>query len=266
MNTRRFATLLVILSLVLVNLLLTFNVIQSQDSTETPEPPPHWTYEGEEGPEHWGDLSEDFALCSTGRAQSPIDISGSQSVNLADIAFNYQPSALNIFNNGHTIQVAYDEGSSITYNETQYQLLQFHLHHPSEHTFNGESFAMEIHFVHRSADGDLAVVGVLLRESDVANEAYATIFDNMPGEAGTPEPSELTIDPNALLPTEHVYYTYSGSLTTPPCSQGVRWLVLQTPVDISLEQAEAFAALFELNARPIQPLNTRDLLSDSASG
>ncbi|MFN8374656.1 MAG: carbonic anhydrase [Anaerolineae bacterium] len=265
MNARRIAPLLVILSLVCVNLLLSFSITQSQEATPTPAPP-HWTYEGEEGPEHWGDLSADFALCSTGRAQSPIDISEPQAVNLADIAFNYQSSALSIFNNGHTIQVNYDEGSSITYNETVYNLVQFHFHHPSEHTLNGESFAMELHFVHRSAEGSLAVVGVLLRQTESANEAYASIFDNLPAEAGTPQPTELTIDANSLLPSERLYFTYNGSLTTPPCTQGVRWLVLQTPVDISAEQAEAFAHLFELNARPVQPLNTRDLLNDSASG
>jgi carbonic anhydrase len=265
MNARRFVPLFVIVLLVFAHLAISLSVIQSQEATETPHPP-HWTYEGEEGPEHWGDLSEEYALCSSGRAQSPIDISAAQSLNLADITFNYQPSALNIFNNGHTIQVNYDEGSYITYNETQYNLIQFHFHYPSEHTLNGESFAMEIHFVHRSADGDLAVVGALLRASEGLGEGYMPIFDNLPAEAGDPEPTELTIDANNLLPGSHLFYTYTGSLTTPPCTQGVRWLVLQTPVDISAEQMEAFAQIFELNARPAQPLNSRDLLADNGSG
>ncbi|MBZ0281279.1 MAG: carbonic anhydrase [Anaerolineae bacterium] len=255
----RFGVLIVIY--IAINL-LTVGVIRGQEATEMPRPP-HWTYEGEEGPQHWGDLAIDFALCSTGRAQSPIDISQPQAVNLADIAFDYQPTALNIFNNGHTVQVAYDAGSSMIYNETQYDLLQFHFHIPSEHTLNGEAFAMELHFVHRSADGDLAVVGVLLRESDAANKAYAPLFDNLPAEKGDPQPTELTIDANNLLPAERLYTTYSGSLTTPPCTQGVRWLVLQTPVEISHEQVEAFAQIFELNARPVQDQNNRDLLSDN---
>jgi len=260
MSKQRFA--LIVVTFMAIHLMLTFGAIRGQEATATPTPP-HWTYEGEEGPEHWGDLSADYALCSAGRAQSPIDISQPQAVNLADISFNYQPTALNIFNNGHTVQVAYDAGSSIVYNEIQYDLLQFHFHVPSEHTLNGETFGMEIHFVHRSADGDLAVVGVLLRESETANEAYAPLFDNLPAEKGDPQPTTLTVDANALLPAEHLYFTYSGSLTTPPCTQGVRWLVMQTPVEISHEQIESFAQIFEFNARPVQEQHNRDLLSDN---
>lgn len=234
----------------------------AQDATPTPTPP-HWEYEGEAGPEVWGNLSSEYALCNTGHAQSPIDVTEIQSVDLADIAFNYVPSKLTISHNGHTIQVDYDTGSSIIYNEIPYNLAQFHFHTPSEHTADGESFPMEVHFVHKSASGALAVVGVIFIESEVDNPAYAPIFENMPTVQTTPQVIDQMIDANALLPTGRAFITYTGSLTTPPCSEGVRWLLINEPVELSAAQIESFRAIFELNARPVQPLNTRDLLGDS---
>lgn len=224
--------------------------------------PPHWEYEGEAGPEHWGDLDPSFVLCSAGEGQSPIDLTGAAELNLTDIEFAYSASAMNIFNNGHTIQVNYDSGSSITYNEATYDLVQFHFHHPSEHTINGQAGAMEIHFVHRDAAGNLAVVGVMLMEGEADNAAYAAIFDELPTEAGDPT-AVGEINAADLLPEGKTFYTYSGSLTTPPCSQGVRWLVLTDPITLSAAQIEAFTSIFELNARPVQTLNQRDLLLDS---
>ena len=154
--------LLVMLSLLALGLGLMVSASYAQDETHEDEPP-HWDYEDPAG---WGALGEhgDYALCSTGQAQSPIDITDAQTLNLSDISFHYEPSALNIFNNGHTIQVMYDAGSSITYNEVSYDLKQFHFHTPSEHHVNGEPFSMELHFVHQDANGALAVVGVLLQE------------------------------------------------------------------------------------------------------
>ena len=205
-------------------------------------------------------------MCGTGRAQSPIDISGEEAVDLQDIQFNYQPSELNIFNNGHTIQANYDAGSSIVYNETEYQLIQFHFHHPSEHALDGKAFDMELHLVHRDSSGNLAVVGLLLQKGEASSEALAPVFDHLPTEKGDPQAAGVKIDAADFLPSDHLYYTYSGSLTTPPCSQGVRWLLLKEPVTISEAQFEAFASLFELNARPVQPLNNRDLLEDNTAG
>lgn len=226
---------------------------------------PHWTYEGEEGPANWGELSPDWEACGVGQAQSPIDITEAQPVSLTDIDIAYSDSAINIFNNGHTIQVNYDEGSSITYNEIDYQLLQFHFHHPSEHTVGGIPAAMEIHFVHRSANGELAVIGVMLVVGDNTNDAYAPVFDHLPAEMGEPEALEdMSINAADLLPDGALFYTYNGSLTTPPCTEIVRWLVMVEPVVLSLEQVEAFGAIFELNARPVQPLNNRDLFVDTA--
>jgi carbonic anhydrase len=252
--------------MVLVNGLLVYGVVSGQQAPEPTVPPAHWTYEGEEGPEFWGELDANYALCGTGRAQSPIDIAGEQAVGLQDIVFNYQPSELNIFNNGHTIQANYDAGSSIVYNETAYELVQFHFHHPSEHTIAGQVFDMELHLVHRDANGDLAVVGILLNQGEADNEALAPIFANLPAEKGDPQAAGVTIDAATFLPADHLYYTYTGSLTTPPCSQDVRWLLLEIPQEISEAQFEAFASLFELNARPVQPLNNRDLLEDSSAG
>jgi carbonic anhydrase len=251
-----------VMLIVLMNIVLVL-AVYAQDSTSTPPPAPHWTYEGAEGPEFWGKLAPEYALCSSGRAQSPIDIKGAASINLNDIQFNYQPSALNIFNNGHTIQVNYDKGSSIVYNENTYQLVQFHFHHRSEHKLDGKDFDMELHFVHQDAKGNLAVVGVMLKAGEKDNEAFKAVFDNLPPTKGDPQPTKLAIDASKLLPEKHLYDTYTGSLTTPPCSQGVRWLVLTTPVEISEHQIEVFGKLFESNARPVQPLNKRDLLADS---
>lgn len=257
MKTYRY--LLVVFLVVAFNVVVVLAIVNGQ-SSETP----HWEYEGEAGPDNWGKLDPSFALCSTGRAQSPIDVVDAIPLDLSNINFSYSPSAMNIFNNGHTIQVNYDAGSSITYNENTYQLVQFHFHHPSEHFIDGKPSDMEIHFVHRDDVGNLAVVGVMLVAGDADNEAYAPVFDNLPAEEGEPETTDITVNAADLLPTAKTFYTYTGSLTTPPCSQGVRWLLLTEPVELSEAQIEAFAAIFELNARPVQPLNERDLLMDES--
>jgi carbonic anhydrase len=263
-NLKHLKIAFVSLVLVLMNALLVVMVANGEEAA--PGEPPHWTYEGAEGPEFWGDLDPRYALCSAGRAQSPIDLTGVEADDLVGIGFHYNPSALNIFNNGHTIQVKYDEGSSVTYNENEYQLAQFHFHHPSEHTVNGEVFDMELHFVHLDAAGNVgAVVGVMLKQGEADNPAFASMFDNLPAEKGDPQPTNLMINAADLLPESALYSTYTGSLTTPPCTQNVRWLVLTTPVELSEAQFEAFATLFEFNARPVQPLNTRDLLEDTAA-
>ena len=228
------------------------------------EEKPHWSYEaeGETSPSMWAQLSPDYALCGTGKTQSPIDIASTVATDVSDIAFNYASSALTIFNNGHTVQVNYDGGSEIVYNERAFSLAQFHVHHPSEHTLNGEAFPLEVHFVHKDADGNLAVVGVLVKEG-AENPAYAEFLANLPTEEGEPTTLDYTVNALQMMPAEKTYYTYSGSLTTPPCSEGVRWLLLTTPIELSAEQIEAVGMLFEHNARPIQSLNARDVLQDT---
>ena len=228
------------------------------------EEKPHWSYEaeGETSPAMWGELSPEYALCGTGKTQSPIDILTTVATDVSDIAFTYLPSALTIFNNGHTVQVNYDEGSEIVYNEHTFPLAQFHVHHPSEHTLNGEAFPLEMHFVHKDADGNLAVVGVLVKEG-AENPAYADFIANLPTEETEPTTLDYTVNALDMMPTEKTYYTYSGSLTTPPCSEGVRWLLLTTPIELSAEQIESIATIFEHNARPTQALNARDVLQDT---
>ena len=223
-----------------------------------------WSYSGDTGPAQWGALASDYALCADGSAQSPIDIRAASALDLADIDFHYDASANNIFNNGHTIQVNIDPGSHIVYNGISYNLLQFHFHHPSEHTINGEATPLEIHFVHQDPNsGMLAVVGIMLTEGEADNAAYAAVFDHLPAEVGEPMAQGAALDLATLLPETRAFYTYQGSLTMLPCSEIVRWLLLDSPVALSAEQIAAFAALYPDNARPTQPRGKRDLLRDT---
>lgn len=261
-STTLATVLVVTANLVLAGLIL---MLAPQAGVSAQDEPVHWTYEGEEGPEHWGAIQEDYALCGAGKTQSPINISGAYNTDIVDISFDYSESALNILNNGHTVQANYDAGSSITYNGVTYDLLQVHFHHPSEHTIEDVATPLEVHFVHRDADGNLAVVGVMLTEGETDNAAFAAVFDNLPAEESEVETLEATISAADMLPETATYFTYSGSLTTPPCSEGVRWLVMQEPVALGGAQIEAFSAIFELNARPVQSVNARDILLDTAS-
>lgn len=222
---------------------------------------PHWAYEGEHGPAHWGHMSEEFAACSQGKTQSPIDIAGASEEDTADIAFSYKPSKLNILNNGHTVQVNYDKGSSIKVDGVDFQLVQFHFHTPSEHTVGGKSFGQELHLVHKNDKGELAVVGVLLEEG-AENPAYKTIWKNLPKKADEKKTVKASVNADELLPKARSFYTYSGSLTTPPCSESVTWLVLKTPVQMSRAQIKAIESIMKHNNRPVQPLNDRHLKED----
>jgi len=220
----------------------------------------HWTYAGAEGPDHWGGLSPDFAACSSGRMQSPIDIA-SAATGLAvgapghDIA--YQDVPLSILHNGHTVQMNYAPGSSMSIEGQQYDLLQFHFHAPSEHTVDGKAFPMEVHFVHKDSHGGLAVIGVMIEEG-AANAALADAWAHLPGhEAAETTIADVSINAGAILPPDGRYHHYKGSLTTPPCSEGVRWFVLSQPISMSAAQIEKFEAAAAPNARPVQPLNSR---------
>lgn len=237
--------------LIAASLLLTNSLLIASDTNKA-----HWGYEGHEGPAHWGDLATEYATCKTGKSQSPINITAARSARLADIKFRYQPSALDIINNGHTIQVNYAEGSSLDVGGKQYKLLQFHFHSPSEHTVEGKPYDMVAHLVHQAADGQLGVIGILMQKGK-ANAVIDAIWANLPKQAGDHKQAETQINAADLLPASHAYYNYSGSLTTPPCSEGVNWMVLQTPVDISAEQLAAFTNIISNNVRPVQPLHER---------
>ena len=218
-----------------------------------------WTYEGNEGPSHWGDLKAEYATCKIGKHQSPIDIRRAQKADLPAIQFDYQPAALRIIDNGHTIQINYPEGSSIRVGEKQYQLKQFHFHKPSEEAINGKHHDMVAHLVHSDADGNLAVVAVLLSKGK-GNELIDQLWKNLPKEKEKESILDnVQINVASLLPSDHGYYTFPGSLTTPPCSENVTWYVLKSPMAISGSEIGKFGSIYPHNARPVQPVNDRVL-------
>ncbi|APV51679.1 carbonate dehydratase [Betaproteobacteria bacterium GR16-43] len=219
----------------------------------------HWTYGPHGGPAEWGQLDPAFATCKLGKFQSPVDIRGAKAADLPAIQFDYKPSPLKVIDNGHTIQVNYAPGSSIEVGGTRYELLQFHFHKPSEEKIDGKSHAMVAHLVHKGADGKLAVVAVLLDKGG-ANPTIDAIWKNLPKEKEKESAAaNVTIDAAKLLPADKGYYAFQGSLTTPPCSEEVRWLVLKTPVKIAESEIAAFGKIYPMNARPTQPLNGRTL-------
>ena len=200
----------------------------------------YWTYEGTTGPGNWGGLDTANATCSTGSQESPIDIVGSISARLPPLNIQWRKRPDTIVNNGHTIQLNFAEGDTLNVGDRSYALTQFHFHHPSEHLIDGKGFAMEAHFVHAAADGGLAVVGVFMAPGR-ANAAFNKIVSTMPAEEGPSVPADPAIDPNGLLPTRRAYYRYAGSLTTPPCSETVDWLVLADPIEVSEADITRFA-------------------------
>lgn len=218
----------------------------------------HWEYSGKEGPTNWGNLSPAYKACGIGIQQSPINLHDSVSAELSDITVSYRATPFEVVNNGHTIQVNIQPGSSIMLEGVQYNLLQFHFHHPSEHLLDGKPFEMEAHFVHASDDGVLAVLGVFIRPGGT-NDLMAPIWDIMPATPGK-QASTVKISPQDLLPKNRNFLRYYGSLTTPPCSEKVIWSVFKEPVEASEPQAKKFSSLFPMNARPAQNLNRRFLL------
>jgi carbonic anhydrase len=219
----------------------------------------HWGYEGDVGPEHWGELQPDFKVCELGFEQTPIDLKGAVKAEVAGIQPLFQPMPLTILNNGHTIQANCAPGSKTLIGAEPFELLQFHFHHPSEHLLSGKPFDLELHFVHKSAAGQLAVLGVFIRPG-AENAALAPIWAAMPAEAGEPQEIGTTIRPADLLPATRGFFRYQGSLTTPPCSEGVLWTVFKEPIEASDAQIRQFAGLFPVNARTAQPINRRFLL------
>lgn len=222
----------------------------------------HWGYEGEGAPAKWGDLDAANKACDIGSQQSPIDIGATIKSRLPALRINWARSADTIVNNGHTIQLNFAEGSTMTLGETKYKLLQLHFHRPSEHLIGGKNFPMEAHFVHRAESGALAVVGVLLATGG-ANPVFSRIVSTMPASEGPAVKADARINPHALLPARLGYYRYPGSLTTPPCSETVEWLVLTTPVHVAAADVAGFAKLYPMNARPVQKDNRRYVLQSS---
>lgn len=218
--------------------------------------PTHWDYEGSAGPEAWGELRPEYSKCATGQRQSPIDIRGGIAVDLEPIRFDYRPSAFSVIDNGHTVQVNVEPGNAITITGRRYELVQFHFHRPSEERVNGRQYDMVAHLVHKDSEGRLAVVAVLLDRGS-AQAIVQAVWNNLPLEKGDEVRAGTRIDLAQLLPEDRRYYTYMGSLTTPPCSEGVLWMVMKQPVPISPEQVAIFSRLYPMNARPIQQADGR---------
>jgi len=222
----------------------------------------HWSYQGEHGPKHWGSLSSDYAMCSEGKMQSPIDVKPTKKGKLKKLKFKYEAGSTSVVNNGHTVQVNIAGGSYVKIDGVDYELKQFHFHTPSENNINHKSYPLEAHFVHASKDGKLAVVAVMFKKGR-KNKALDKVFSKLPLKAGESVELKLSAkDIKKIMPSSKKYYKFQGSLTTPPCSEGVTWIVLKKPVSVSKKQVKSF---FETlgkhnNNRPLQPANGRDIL------
>ncbi|PHS39279.1 MAG: hypothetical protein COA91_06415 [Robiginitomaculum sp.] len=215
-----------------------------------------WSYIGANGPEHWASLSESFATCASGTVQSPFDITADNTDDLPALNLNYVPTDMTVINNGHTIQVDQTGGGQLVVGDATYNLLQFHFHTASEYSIDGKFYPLEVHLVHASDAGELAVVGVMFAQGE-ANAELANIWANMPATKGKNVVDGQVVDVKNLLPASGQYYRFMGSLTTPPCSEGVNWHVMSQPITASAEQIAAFKAIFPMNARPLQAENDR---------
>lgn len=229
-------------------------------STVTVAKSTHWEYEGAKGAQHWGDLSAGFSTCKSGVNQSPINISSTIDAKLPELKIDYQASQLSLINNGHTIQANIVGANTFTNDAGQYDLKQFHFHSPSENTIEGKSFPLEMHFVHTDQSGNLAVIGVMFEQGN-ENKALAGLWQNMPADKNQKVALANMFQSNNLLPDDRAYYRFNGSLTTPPCSEGVRWFVMQAPLKASSAQINKFKKMMHGDTnRPVQPLNARMIL------
>ena len=220
----------------------------------------HWGYEGEAAPQNWGKLDAKFGMCASGKNQSPIDLKGFVEADLKPLKLDYKAGVADIVNNGHTVQTNYAPGSSLAVDGVAFELKQFHFHSPSENRVNGKQFPLEGHLVHADKDANLAVVAVMFQEG-AANALLTRLWEKMPNKAGEKSalPTGLTV--SQMLPKERNYYRFNGSLTTPPCSEGMRWFVMKTPATASKGQIQQFSkAVGVANNRPIQATNARAIL------
>lgn len=220
----------------------------------------HWGYEGGAGPSHWGEIEQEHEkhlMCREGVRQSPIDFNHVPGLRLDGLRSHYSKTPINLINNTHTILLKYQKGSYVEWEGEKLELLQIHFHHPSEHTVEGKSFPMEIHFVHRSGDHEYVVIGVFAKFGKT-NETIQKLWKDIPTQIDKEhlEKGHL-IDASALMPNKKGYYLYNGSLTTPPCSENVTWFVLEEPIEVSQKQVAYFQTFIDHNARPVQKLHHR---------
>lgn len=227
-----------------------------------PPPPPqvargtHWSYEGDSGPANWSKINVDWGKCGNGTRQSPIDIRDGMKVDLEQISFDYHPSSFNVVDNGHTVQVSVGSGNYITVQNRMFELQQFHFHRPAEDRINGKTYEMVVHLVHRDAEGRLAILAVMLERGE-PQPTIQTVWNNLPLEKFDTMSPSILLDPANLLPARRDYYTFMGSMTEPPCTEGVLWLVMKQPMQASGAQMALFSRLYPFNARPLQPANGR---------
>ncbi|MDN4495124.1 carbonic anhydrase family protein [Ureibacillus aquaedulcis] len=241
----------------------TVNEVKEEQTVITKES--DWSYNDESGPEYWAELDPANLACVNGSEQSPVNIEFSQvkaDKELEDIGIRYEPTAFSLVNNGHTVQAnATTESSSLVVEGNEYKLAQFHFHTPSEHQFNGQNYDMELHLVHKNSNGDLAVLGLMIQEGR-ENDKLAAVWDVLPKEETEKAISvEEPIDLEALLPQDQTSFHYNGSLTTPPCTEEVKWIIFEQPIDMSKEQIQSFQQIFPDNHRPVQALNEREIFN-----
>ncbi|HEX8611245.1 MAG TPA: carbonic anhydrase family protein [Telluria sp.] len=215
-----------------------------------------WSYEGETGPANWGKINAAWTKCDTGTRQSPIDLRDGMKVDLEQISFDYKPSGFSVVDNGHTVQVTVGGGNFITVQNRSYELIQFHFHRPSEERVNGKGFEMVVHMLHKDPEGRLAMLAVLL-ERGKGNNMIQTVWNNLPLEKLDVVNPNVVLDVAEMLPQRRDYFTFMGSMTTPPCNEGVLWLVMKQPMQASPAQMALFSRMYPLNARPIQASSGR---------
>ncbi|MFK3659199.1 carbonic anhydrase [Scandinavium sp. NPDC088450] len=221
----------------------------------------HWGYQNENGPDHWGSITQDFQLCATGKNQSPIDIKKASKTTLSHLDLAFKAGPQTVINNGHTIQVNVSEGNTLKLDDELYTLNQFHFHSPSENEINGKHFPLEMHMVYKSTTGDLAVLAVMFEQGD-ENKALAGLWEHLPLKEGNQSTLTTPVQVKDLIPSPLNHYRFSGSLTTPPCSEGVSWLVFETQPQVSAQQIHKFKTIIHDNNRPVQPINGRVVVEE----
>ncbi|MDH4120963.1 MAG: carbonic anhydrase family protein [Deltaproteobacteria bacterium] len=217
---------------------------------------PHWTYEGNNGPAHWGDLDNAFEACKVGKEQSPIDVPGTAPKSSRKLEIHYQPAPVDLVNNGHTLQMTVAPGSYIVLDGTRYDLVQFHFHTPGENAVAGKTGDMVVHFVHKNAKGALAVIDVRMT-AGAANPVVTALWKFFPKKADEKALDKSTVNPAGMLPGSQTFYSFAGSLTTPPCSEGVTWMVMDQTISVDAKDLKTFGQVFGKNARPLQPMGSR---------
>ena len=230
-------------------------------SLSTAQTAANWNYYGKTGPLGWGKLDPSYKACSNGHEQSPLDIRGVHlNKSLQPIEFHYLAGTETVENNGRTIVVHVNPGSYMVAGGTRYNLMQYEFRTPSEEAVKGKLTDMSVQFLHKSADGQMAIVAVRLAENqDAPNAVLATLFSQLPRKSGDTVKIADPVNPGGFLPADRAYWTYMGSLTTPPCTEGVRWFVFQQPVTLSRTQLRTYGALFRMNTRPLQDAHGREI-------